>query len=802
MTACRILTVLLLLVLVILIISSGQSSAETEHKKTIRISGSYDFPPYSYVDEKGRQTGMATDITNEISGIMGVKVHLTLKKWTDVRADLDSGQADAIQDMFYSEERDQTYDFSLPWQDAAQVIFYRKSSLPVTEDGLEGKKVIVVKGDIGHDYMQKSKTESKLTVADTYPLAVQMLESGRYDCMLMERLTGLYWIKQLGYRDIDFRKEPLFSLKLCYAARDGDDRTISLLNDGLAALKATGRYRDINEKWMSYLLGQEVKSKIPERINTNVLTPEERAWLDEHRYSITLAPQPAWPPIDFLDESGKYSCFTSDYLELIQERLGFRFRIVRCSSFQERLDKTKKREIDVLTSLQKTPDRERYLDFTKPYLTIPCVIITRKDSRGTYTPAGMKGMHVATVSGYAVNDFLRDRYNGIDLVEVSNDEQVLQKVALNEVDAGICDLAVAPYLIRKEGISNLKMAAELNFEYNLCLACRNDEPMLKQILEKGIGLVTEDEKRQLFDKWVGIRSEKGGWRQAARYITIVAGPLLLALLAVLLWSYSLRHMVQIRTRELQQRQKEIEELNADLERKVEERTRELSLYAKELEAFSFSVSHDLRAPLRSIDGFSQFLLEDYNDRLDDKGKDYLARIRASSQKMGSLIESLLRLSRITRKEIRMETVDLSSMADAILKELANNEPGRKAELVVQPGIKVHGDSGMLNIVMSNLLENAWKYTQKKDIARIEFGSRQNDGHVEYYVKDNGAGFNMEYAGKLFSPFQRLHTQREFPGIGIGLAIVQRIVNRHGGEIRAVGVPEEGCTFIFTIPEPQ
>lgn len=798
MTACRILTVFLLLV--ILIISASPSPAETEGKKTIRISGSYDFPPYSYVDEKGKQTGMATDISNEISGIIGMRLQLTLKKWTDVRADLDSGQADAVQDMFYSEERDTAYDFSLPWHDAAQVIFYRKGSLPVTETGLAGKKVIVVKGDIGHDYMQKKKTESKLTVADTYPLAVQMLESGRYDCMLMERLTGLYWIRQLGYRDMDFIKEPLFSLKLCYAARQGDDGTISLLNNGLAVLKATGRYREINEKWMSYLLGQEVKSKLPERVNANVLTPEERIWLDEHRSSITLAPQPAWPPIDFIDESGKYSCFTSDYLELIQERLGFRFKIIRCASFQDRQKRAVNREVDVLTSLQKTPDRERYLDFTKPYFTIPCVIITRKDSHGTYTPAGMKGMHVASVSGYAVNDYLREKYKGIELLEVSNDEQVLQKVALNEVDAGICDLAVAPYLIRKGGISNLKMAAELDFEYNLCLACRNDEPMLMRILNKGIGLVTEDEKRQLFDKWVGIRSEKGGWRQAARYITIVAGPLLLALFAALLWSYSLRHMVRVRTRELQLRQKEIEELNADLERKVEERTRELSLYTNELEAFSYSVSHDLRAPLRSIDGFSQLLLEDYDDRLDDRGKDYLARIRASSQKMGSLIESLLRLSKITRKEIRMETVDLSSMADAILKELTNNDPVRKVELIVQPGIKVHGDSGMLNIVMSNLLENAWKYTQKKDAARIEFGSRQNDDRVEYYVKDNGAGFNMEYAGKLFSPFQRLHTQREFPGIGIGLAIVQRIIQRHGGEIRAAGVPEEGCTFIFTIPE--
>jgi len=245
-------------------------------------------------------------------------------------------------------------------------------------------------------------------------------------------------------------------------------------------------------------------------------------------------------------------------------------------------------------------------------------------------------------------------------------------------------------------------------------------------------------------------------------------------------------------------EEEIRKLNEELEERVRERTSELSALNKELAAFSYSVSHDLRAPLRSIDGFSQALLEDCADGLDEQGKDYLQRVRASSQRMGELIDDLLNLSRVARSEIRREKVDLSQMVKAIAAELQQREPEREVEFDIEAGLAATGDAQLLRVALENLLENAWKFTSKHPSARIEFGTTENGGFTAYYVRDDGVGFNMAYADKLFGAFQRLHSINEFGGTGIGLATVQRIIYRHGGRVWAEGAVNQGATFYFTL----
>ncbi|MCL6639570.1 MAG: PAS domain S-box protein [Firmicutes bacterium] len=245
-------------------------------------------------------------------------------------------------------------------------------------------------------------------------------------------------------------------------------------------------------------------------------------------------------------------------------------------------------------------------------------------------------------------------------------------------------------------------------------------------------------------------------------------------------------------------EEEIKALNEELERRVAERTRQLEAANRELEAFCYSVSHDLRAPLRSADGFSQALWEDYYDRLDEQGRDYLQRIRAASRRMGRLIDDLLDLSRVTRCEIFREKVDLSAMAQSIAEELKRTEPERQADFVITPGVTAEADPRLLRVVMENLLGNAWKFTGKHPRARIEFGVTEERGETVYYIRDDGAGFDRAYAGKLFGAFQRLHRMDEFPGTGVGLATVQRIIHRHGGRVWAEGAVEQGATFYFTL----
>ena len=243
---------------------------------------------------------------------------------------------------------------------------------------------------------------------------------------------------------------------------------------------------------------------------------------------------------------------------------------------------------------------------------------------------------------------------------------------------------------------------------------------------------------------------------------------------------------------------ELRALNAELEHRVSQRTAQLEATNRELEAFSYSVSHDLRSPLRSIDGFSQALLEDYDAVLDDRGRDYLARVRRAAQTMGRLIDDLLELARITRRELVRDSVDLSALAENVIAELREHDPDRRVIVRIQPELSVIGDEGLLRAALANLLGNAWKFTTRTTDPMIEFGAINLNGDRSFYVRDNGAGFDMNYAAKLFGPFQRLHSANDFEGTGIGLATVQRVVNRHGGRIWAEASVGHGATFFFTL----
>jgi two-component system sensor histidine kinase/response regulator len=240
-----------------------------------------------------------------------------------------------------------------------------------------------------------------------------------------------------------------------------------------------------------------------------------------------------------------------------------------------------------------------------------------------------------------------------------------------------------------------------------------------------------------------------------------------------------------------------EQAAVDLAETRAELVRDLEHKNRELESFSYAVSHDLRAPLRRIDSFSRAVLESQGDRLDEAGRKFLSRVREASQQMSQLIDDVLHLSRVTRAEMREQEVDLSELAAMIVGRLQEAEPARQVEVKIRPSLVVTGDGQLLRVALENLLENAWKFTGKQPETRIELGVSQASGEPTYFIRDNGAGFDMTYAERLFGPFQRLHSQHDFPGSGIGLATVQRIIHRHGGRVWAEGLVGQGATFYFT-----
>jgi len=245
---------------------------------------------------------------------------------------------------------------------------------------------------------------------------------------------------------------------------------------------------------------------------------------------------------------------------------------------------------------------------------------------------------------------------------------------------------------------------------------------------------------------------------------------------------------------------ELQQLNEALEEKVNTRTEQLLLANKELETFSYSVSHDLRAPLRSIRGYSEIVLQEFGAKLDSRGEEFLKRACDSAATMNQLLDDLLRLSLISRGELQREETDLSELARQVVSTLKSADPRRKVKLKIGRQLKARADARLLQIALGNLLSNAWKFTGRKPIATVEFDSIQKDGERVFIVRDNGEGFDMEWKHRLFGVFERLHTASDFPGTGIGLAIVQRIIQRHGGRIWAEGKRGEGATFYFTLPE--
>jgi len=247
---------------------------------------------------------------------------------------------------------------------------------------------------------------------------------------------------------------------------------------------------------------------------------------------------------------------------------------------------------------------------------------------------------------------------------------------------------------------------------------------------------------------------------------------------------------------------ELKKLNRELEKRVEERTEELKYLIHELDAFTYSVSHDLRAPLRSIEGFSRAILEDYSQDLDPEGRQYFERITDAVDRMRNLIDDLLKLSQVTRHEINQRKVNLSRQAEIHIKELQEKEPYRDVQVVIDPDVYVYGDQALLEIALANLLDNAWKFTAGVDGASIKFGSQNSSEGIICYVQDQGVGFDQAFADKLFSPFQRLHSQERYPGTGIGLSIVSRVVRRHGGDVWAEGQPGQGATFYFKLPQKE
>jgi ABC-type amino acid transport substrate-binding protein/nitrogen-specific signal transduction histidine kinase len=741
----------------------------------IRIGAMDNWPPMDFVDETGTLHGLGADFIGLLNELLDGRLEAVPAPFPQLLEDVRAGRLDALLDVTPRPDREAYLHFTKPYAVLPHAIVARKGGRYYDSfASLHRRTVAVEAGFFVGAHLRSNHPAIRVEEYPSTREALLAVAAEQADAYVGNR-AGATWV--IG-------RELLTSLQVQGIERETasvnaigvrkDEPLLAAILDRALATLSQQSVQNVFERWAG--VGQDRGGGLA----WIRLTPEEKQWLAAHPV-IRFGSNPRWAPLEFIDREGIPQGISHDYLKRFGQALGVDFRHVPISSWAQAQAQLRRGELDLLTSLNKAGARKDEFVFTPPYLSLQTAIFTREDTPYVGELAELKGRKVALVPGYGLREHLVPQCPEMEVVAAKDVPTALRMLEDGSVDAFVGSLLIASHYIQAGGHGRIKVAGETAFVYQPAFTCRKDWHVLADILDKALEDVDADEKNAIARKWMTVTYEQR--IDYAKLYKIGAGGLAL----LLLFGYWNRRMAaEIRRRKV---------VEASLHRS------ETALLAanKELEAFSYSVSHDLRAPLRHVAGFVQLLQGQAQAQLDETGRRYLDVIAGAAAKMGALIDDLLSFSRTGRAQMRLETVPLAALVDECRRELEPETRGRSIDWRIGELPEVTADRALLRQVLANLLGNAVKYTGKKPAARIEVAARRDGGEIVVSVRDNGAGFDMKYADKLFGVFQRLHTEAEFEGTGIGLANVRRIVVRHGGRTWAEGAVDQGATFFFTLP---
>jgi len=513
-----------------------------------------------------------------------------------------------------------------------------------------------------------------------------------------------------------------------------------------------------------------------------------------------------YPPYEWLDKNGDPKGFHIDLMHAIGDVMGFRVKFQLGPWYQVHKD-FKEGRVDIL-AIFLSEERDRFMDFAKPHAIVYYEIFTRKKSPKISTIGELSGREVIVQRSALMQDYLQQKYPAAKLILEETEADALRLLASGKHDGALVTRTGGRRAIQNYKLMNLTTTSPPLLPKEYCFAVlEGNAELLKRINQGLLILKATGQYDKIYNKWFSDLLSGGfNIKLALRYASWILVPAVLLMLFALSWSWFLKRKVAQKTsdlrRELKERKKaeeEIQRLNEELEQRVLERTSQLVAANRELETFSYSVSHDLRAPLRHIAGFVDLLRQSAGQPLEEKSKEYMHVISDAAKKMDTMIDDILSFARIGKVEMKKTRVDLNQLVKDTLKEFNPDMEGRDITWKVKALPEVFGDAAMLKLVLGNLVGNALKYTRSIPETRIEIGCSQSNNEYIFSIRDNGVGFDMRYGDKLFSIFQRLHRTEEFEGTGVGLANVSRIIQRHGGRIWAEGKVNEGATFFFSLP---
>ncbi len=824
--------------------------------QSIRVVMDNNYPPYSFLDNNGSLQGITIDQWRLWEKKTGIKVEISGMDWGAALTQMKAGEFDVIDTLFYSEKRAQIYDYSKAYARLDVPIFFLQSISGISDaSSLRGFPVAVKSGDAAVDFL-RSQGVDQILEYPSYESIIQAAKDKKVIVFVVDQPPALYYLYKLGIYDQFNQTQPLYSGEFHRAVLKGNSQTLQTVEQGFAMISQQ-EYSAIDQKW----LGQKTLAPWiwQTLVITGGIICLVIIVLAGWSYSLrrTVAKRTA-----ALNQAmSEVSASESKYRQLVANLPGVVFRCANDADWTilyisdlvfdllgyPTTDFLNKPVIDLLKLARgKSPQ------------TLLRAIEQELKESGTFTAdfsiLSAHGEEIwMTARGQAVSNPAGE-IQGVDGLVLDISERMRAETALVESKEAL-------HIREKEArrLSEL-MAALTRISMALSLAHTPDD-LFRGAVEAGtrqlgfdrmgIWLVDENDPQMSFgtfgvDEQGNIRDERHRhlpMDPAFLESRLIEGKIPVMHVAQVelmndiwervgigdhataaLWDgqvvkgyISVDNLIHRQTIDPQQievlslfaqvvgqlysikkGEAAVRRLNAELEERVLQRTAQLEASYAEMQSFSYSVSHDLRAPLRGLNSFSQILDEEYGNHLDEQGRDYLRRIRSAGAHLTNLIDALLKLARISRSDIQTVDVHLGRMAQEIAESLAAGQPERKVTWQIAPDLHCLADPILMRVVLDNLIGNAWKFTSRHATACIEVGKTDIDGETVFYIRDDGAGFDMHYASKLFGAFQRLHLSSEFEGTGIGLAIVQRIIHRHHGKIWTESMVDEGATFFFTL----